>query len=84
MGSDAVGLSSQQLSESDRVIAGAAVDVYAKEPTTSDNPLTQCEGVINTPHIGASSQEAQVNCAVAAAEHVIAYFDKGEVVNKVN
>jgi D-3-phosphoglycerate dehydrogenase len=66
------------------VIAGAAVDVYAKEPTTSDHPLVQCEGVINTPHIGASSQEAQVNCAVAAAEQVIAYFDKGEVVNRVN
>lgn len=67
-----------------QLIAGAAIDVYTKEPPGEDNPLTKCENVICIPHLGASSKEAQVNCAIAAAEQVIAYFDKGEIINKVN
>lgn len=65
-------------------IAGAAVDTYTKEPPAGNNPLIKCENIICMPHLGASSKEAQINCAVAAANQVIAYFDKGEVINKVN
>ncbi|MFC2048803.1 hydroxyacid dehydrogenase [Elusimicrobiota bacterium] len=65
-------------------IAGAAIDTYSKEPIPEDNPLLKCCNVILIPHLGASSQEAQVNCAVAAADQVISYFDKGEITNKVN
>ena len=65
-------------------LAGAAVDVYSKEPPEIDNVLLKTENIICIPHLGASSEEAQVNCAVAAAEQVIAYFDNGEILNKVN
>lgn len=69
---------------SNKIIAGAAVDVYTKEPPESSSPLLGCDNIICIPHLGASSKEAQVNCAVAAAEQVIAYFDRNEVINKVN
>jgi len=65
-------------------IAGAAVDVYTTEPVPADNPLLGVPGIICTPHLGASSKEAQDNCSTAAAAQVIAYFDKGEVLNQVN
>ena len=47
-------------------IAGAAFDVYEKEPP-KDSPLIGCENVILTPHLGASTEEAQVNVAVDIA-----------------
>lgn len=52
-------------------VAGAAVDVFTKEPPT-DNPLLEEAGVIVTPHLGASTAEAQVNVAVAVAEQILA------------
>ncbi len=51
-------------------IAGAALDVMEKEPP-SDNPLVDLENVIITPHLGASTREAQVNVAVQVAEQVL-------------
>jgi D-3-phosphoglycerate dehydrogenase len=51
-------------------IAGAAIDVFTEEPTAS--PLLKSNKVILTPHLGASTTEAQVNVAVDAAEQVIA------------
>jgi len=47
-------------------VAGAALDVYEKEPP-KDNPLAQCDNVIMTPHLGASTEEAQVNVAIDIA-----------------
>lgn len=47
-------------------IAGAALDVYEKEPP-KDSPLLKCDKVILTPHLGASTEEAQVNVAVDVA-----------------
>ena len=65
------------------VIKGAAIDVYTEEPP-KDNPLAGVPGIHLTPHLGAATSEAQVNCAVAAAEQIIAYFEKEEIINKVN
>jgi len=47
-------------------IAGAALDVYEKEPP-KDNPLLKCEEAVLTPHLGASTEEAQVNVAIDIA-----------------
>lgn len=52
-------------------VAGAAVDVYEQEPPTAENPLLQFDQVITTPHLGASTREAQVNVAVDVSEQVI-------------
>lgn len=58
-------------------IAGAAVDVFEKEPVTSDNPLlTLGEKVVLTPHLGASSFEGQERVGDAVADKLIAYFKK--------
>ncbi len=53
----------------DGVIAGAAVDVFAEEPTTS-SPLIGVDGIIVTPHLGASTSEAQDKAGVQVAEYV--------------
>ena len=53
------------------VIAGAALDVYAMEPLAVDSPLRQVkERLILTPHLGASTEEAQENVAVDVAEQI--------------
>jgi D-3-phosphoglycerate dehydrogenase / 2-oxoglutarate reductase len=49
-------------------IAGAAFDVYEKEPPVKDNPLFKCEKVVLTPHLGASTEEAQINVSVEIAD----------------
>jgi D-3-phosphoglycerate dehydrogenase len=51
-------------------IAGAALDVYDKEPPEKDNPLMSLDNIVLSPHLGASTQEAQVNVAVEIAECV--------------
>ncbi len=51
-------------------IAGAAVDVYSSEPPADDNPLLSAPKIILTPHLGASTAEAQTRVAVEAAEQV--------------
>lgn len=66
-------------------IAGAALDVFAKEPTTVENcPLLGLDNFICTPHLGASTSEAQENVAVMIAEQIADYLTKGAVVNAVN
>jgi D-3-phosphoglycerate dehydrogenase len=51
-------------------IAGAAVDVYSSEPPADDNPLRSAPNIILTPHLGASTAEAQTRVAVEASEQV--------------
>jgi D-3-phosphoglycerate dehydrogenase len=66
-------------------IAGAALDVFEKEPTTIDGtPLLGLDNFICTPHLGASTAEAQENVASAIAEQMADYLLKGAVRNAVN
>lgn len=66
-------------------IGGAALDVFANEPTTKENcPLLELDNFICTPHLGASTSEAQENVAVAIAQQVADYMNKGTVTNAVN
>ncbi len=66
-------------------IAGAALDVFADEPTTLENcELLGLDNFICTPHLGASTSEAQENVAVIIAEQMADYLNKGAVTNAVN
>lgn len=68
-----------------REIAGAALDVFAVEPTTRENcPLLALDNFICTPHLGASTSEAQENVAVAIAEQMADYLLNDVVSNAVN
>jgi D-3-phosphoglycerate dehydrogenase len=53
-------------------VAGAAVDVFTKEPIDPENPLLKSDRIVVTPHLGASTEEAQTNVAVDVAEEVVA------------
>ena len=63
-------------------LAGAAIDVYAKEPY--DGPLLQAPNVVLTPHLAASTEEAQDRAGVIVAEQVAAALDGKLVTNAVN
>ncbi|WP_265571761.1 phosphoglycerate dehydrogenase [Sphingomicrobium nitratireducens] len=64
-------------------VAGAALDVFESEPAT-DSPLFGTPGFISTPHLGASTQEAQVNVAIQVAEQMADYLLTGAVTNAIN
>jgi len=64
-------------------VAAAAFDVFEKEPP-ENHPLLTLENFIATPHLGASTQEAQENVAVAIAEQIVDYLIAGTVRNAVN
>ncbi len=64
-------------------LAGVALDVYGEEPCTK-SPLFGMPGVLCTPHLGASTKEAQTNVAVEAAELLIDYFTTGAIKQSVN
>lgn len=64
-------------------VAGAAVDVFTNEPAT-DNVLFRSDRVIVTPHLGASTAEAQTNVAVSVARQVLAVLRGQTAVNAVN
>lgn len=51
-------------------IAGAAIDVFSVEPAAADNPLLNIPNIVTTPHLGASTEEAQVNVAIDIAEQI--------------
>ncbi len=64
-------------------VAGAALDVFAEEPA-KENPLFGTPGFICTPHLGASTTEAQVNVALQVAEQLSDYLVNGGVTNALN
>jgi len=64
-------------------VAGAALDVFEQEPP-GVCPLFEIDRVICTPHLGASTLEAQTNVAVQIAEQIIAYLKEGTLINAVN
>jgi len=65
-------------------IAGAALDVFTEEPPASLPPFHELDNVVLTPHLGASTGEAQVSVAVEAAEIVAEYLTTGIARNSVN
>ncbi|MCF8467896.1 MAG: phosphoglycerate dehydrogenase [Sneathiella sp.] len=64
-------------------VAGAALDVFAVEPA-KENILFGMENVVTTPHLGASTDEAQVNVAIQVAEQMSDYLLLGSVTNALN
>ena len=66
------------------IVAGAAIDVFEKEPVDPENPLLKSLKVIATPHLGASTEEAQVGVAVDVAHGVLAALRGEPVTTAVN
>lgn len=64
-------------------VAGAALDVFSEEPA-KDNILFGLDNVVTTPHLGASTDEAQVNVAIQVAEQMSDYLLLGSVTNALN
>ncbi len=65
-------------------VAGAALDVYEKEPLAEDSPIRSNGNIIMTPHLGASTEEAQENVGIEVAEQIVDLLVSGEVRNAVN
>ncbi len=65
-------------------VAAAALDVYAQEPPSPDNPLLKLENVVTTPHIAASTREAQLNVGMIIAEDIVNMAKGLPVRNAVN
>jgi D-3-phosphoglycerate dehydrogenase len=64
-------------------LAGAAVDVFDREPPV-DSPLLRAKNIVLTPHLAASTQEAQLRVSVEAVEALLAFLLRGEIRSAVN
>src|SRR5213075_593177 len=65
-------------------VAAAALDVFSTEPLPPEHPFRKHPAISLTPHLGASTQEAQEKCGLEVAESITAYLLTGEVRNAVN
>jgi len=65
-------------------IAGAGLDVYPQEPPPADDPIRGVDNIITTPHLGASTEEAQEAVAVEAADITTAFLVNNEVRHAIN
>ncbi|NCF88805.1 MAG: phosphoglycerate dehydrogenase [Verrucomicrobiaceae bacterium] len=68
----------------DGIVAGIALDVYETEPPTEDFVLRESPNAVLTPHLGASTTEAQENVGIEIVRTVAAHLKEGTVVNAVN
>ena len=68
----------------DGVLAGAAVDVFAEEPLPPESPLLAVDGIVLTPHLGASTTAAQEHVATSIADQVLAALAGEPVANALN
>ncbi len=64
-------------------VKGAAIDVFSVEPAL-DSPLIDLDNVVVTPHLGASTEEAQINVAVDIVKQIRDFFENKEIKNAVN
>jgi D-3-phosphoglycerate dehydrogenase / 2-oxoglutarate reductase len=67
-----------------REIAGAALDVYDEEPLPEDSPLRDAPNLVLTPHLGASTHEAQIGVATEVAEKIRDLFGTGDLSGAIN
>jgi D-3-phosphoglycerate dehydrogenase / 2-oxoglutarate reductase len=65
-------------------VAGAAIDVFDPEPPPADHALVVHPKVLVTPHLGASTEEAQISVAVEAARLLCDFFERGQIKFSVN
>ncbi len=65
-------------------VAGAALDVFVEEPPPADHPLLKAPNLVLTPHLGASTEEAQEAVSVEAAEIIVGFLIRSEVRHAVN
>lgn len=65
-------------------VRAAAFDVFVQEPIDPKNPLLTLDNFISTPHLGASTMEAQENVALAIAEQIVDYLSNGIIRNAAN
>lgn len=65
-------------------VAGAALDVFAEEPLPADSPLRRHPKIVLTPHLGASTREAQLGVATQSAQQVRDFLETGTAINVVN
>ena len=65
-------------------IAGAALDVYESEPLDKNSDLRECPNLILTPHLGASTKEAQDNVGLEVAQGITDYLLYGSLINSIN
>jgi len=68
----------------DGLLKGAAIDVFADEPISPDNPLLDVDDVVVTPHLGASTEAAQEHVATSTADQIVAAFNGEPVLNALN
>ncbi len=66
------------------IIAGAAIDVFTKEPIGRDHPLVNLDNCVITPHLGASTKEAKAGVSVAVCKQIRDYLLEGRLVNALN
>jgi len=66
-----------------KLIAGAALDVFENEPL-KESPLYELDNIILTPHLGASTKEAQDNASIQIADQISSFIKNGSIINSVN